>query len=366
MTESIAFVGPVNLGPYHLARYNALADLGVDLTVICCPIGEYQRPWRFDQGAVNFRILRPFEDTKARGASGLSAGVSEAFSRIEPDVVISIGYASKFAWAFGLACRARGIPNLLLLIGNRNAKQRSALFRAGRFAVCKSLFSGALVPGVRGAEFAYSLGMPWGSVWHVGNCVDNTHFQREQGGVDRKANRHFLYVGRVSPEKNLRCLLNAFRAYRQEGGSWGLQIVGDGPALQELRDSRSSTDVRWRGWVDYETLPKTLSAASALVLPSAYEPWGLVINEALAAGLPVIVSDSCGCAPDLCREGVNGFRFDPASESELSRALKRVADLGEAELARFGEASAQIVRAYGVTDWAQKILGAVRSLLREE
>jgi glycosyltransferase involved in cell wall biosynthesis len=101
------------------------------------------------------------------------------------------------------------------------------------------------------------------------------------------------------------------------------------------------------GFKQYPELPNYYGLASAFVLPSISETWGLVVNEAMASGLPVLVSDRCGCAPDLVRDGTNGFTFDPYSVEEIASAMLRVWKMEDGELKRMGAESSRIIAAWG-------------------
>jgi 1,2-diacylglycerol 3-alpha-glucosyltransferase len=95
-------------------------------------------------------------------------------------------------------------------------------------------------------------------------------------------------------------------------------------------------------------------------LPSVSEPWGLVVNEAMACNLPVIVSNRCGCVDDLVEPGANGFIFDPACPDELTACLQRVGRLSETELARMGQRSAEIIARYSLETWASEVARLAR------
>jgi glycosyltransferase involved in cell wall biosynthesis len=139
--------------------------------------------------------------------------------------------------------------------------------------------------------------------------------------------RNFIFVGRLAAEKNLRLLLRAFGRLQQstpEAASWGLLLVGDGPekeALQQFVHDNKIGQVTFAGGYPWHRVPKWLAKSQVLVLPSTSEPWGLVVNEAMVCGLPVIVSERCGCAIDLVVHGQNGLVFDPYNQQELEQAL---------------------------------------------
>jgi glycosyltransferase involved in cell wall biosynthesis len=134
----------------------------------------------------------------------------------------------------------------------------------------------------------------------------------------------FVYVGRLEPHKGVPDLLAAFQRLAA-GRPAQLAIVGDGSLQGLAREAeRDVPGVRTLGRLADEALLDAYSAADALVLPSLFEPWGLVVNEAMAAGLPVIASDRVGCAPDLVCAGETGLLFPAGDVDALRNAMQRL------------------------------------------
>jgi glycosyltransferase involved in cell wall biosynthesis len=211
-------------------------------------------------------------------------------------------------------------------------------------------FDGALAAGAVHAEYMVSLGMAQERVAVVGGCVDNQFFAF-RAVRPAAAQPYFLYVGRFVPQKNLPMLLEAYRRYRKTcKDAWELVLVGAGPEEVRLRGIEG---VRLDGLKQVNELPASYAGAGCFVLPSLSEPWGLVVNEAMASGLPVLVSRRCGCATDLVREGENGFLFDPARPEELARLMEMVAT-GAVNRAALGAASRQIVSGFTVERFAAR------------
>ena len=186
---------------------------------------------------------------------------------------------------------------------------------------------------------------------------------------------YFLASARFIAKKNLFTLLRAYAVYRKReslvtgpSSLWSLVLLGDGPLKSELRDLISDLDLQdcvlLPGFQQYGELPRYYAGANAFVHASTTEQWGLVVNEAMASGLPLIVSNRCGCAPDLVREGVNGFAFDPTDQEQLSDCLHRMASLSCEERERFGAASVEIVSRFGVERFADGLLRAVQLAVR--
>jgi 1,2-diacylglycerol 3-alpha-glucosyltransferase len=207
--------------------------------------------------------------------------------------------------------------------------------------------------------------MPDESLFSGNNVVDNEYFacgaatalaKQEMPEIGpgirldgRWLKRYFLASARFIPAKNLPRLLDAYAAYRNyaEASSvepWPLVLLGDGTLRSELEVKRRAlgldAHVHMPGFKQYESLPQYYGMAGAFVLASAMEPWGLVVNEAMASGLPVIVSRRCGCADELVRNGVNGYVIDPAELQSIVDAMWRIhshenlASLGAASAAR--------------------------------
>jgi glycosyltransferase involved in cell wall biosynthesis len=139
----------------------------------------------------------------------------------------------------------------------------------------------------------------------------------------------FLYVGRVSKEKNLDLLLETFVELRREGADAELLIVGDGPYLTTLIDRYRRPDVIFTGFLEGETLAAAYASADVFVFPSTTDTFGNVVLEAQASGLPVIVSNRGG-PPEIVSDGESGMIFDAAEPGSLKRVMRRL--LTHAEL----------------------------------
>lgn len=134
--------------------------------------------------------------------------------------------------------------------------------------------------------------------------------------------KNFIYVGRLSEEKNLRFLIKFFN--RQP--SLNLNIVGYGYQENELKEM-ACDNIRFLGTIDNKDLPAVYQNNDVFILPSKNEPWGLVVEEALNNGLPVLLSDRVGCAEEILVEGCNGYSFKHDDEVSLENAIKRIREI---------------------------------------
>jgi glycosyltransferase involved in cell wall biosynthesis len=153
---------------------------------------------------------------------------------------------------------------------------------------------------------------------------------------DAKASMKFLYVGRLSSEKGLYDLLEAFGNVREQMPDARLDIVGPGVLANELkrraRELGLESAVTFLGAKSPDDIGRLLLDSDALVLPSHREPWGLVVNEALSYGCPVVVSNICGCVPELVHDGVTGYSFPVGDVRALCTAMTSVARLSKERL----------------------------------
>jgi len=149
----------------------------------------------------------------------------------------------------------------------------------------------------------------------------------------------FLYAGRLAPVKNISELARAYRLYRaQIEKPWSLRVAGTGPLADELN---GVPGVELLGFVQPNDLPGVMRSARCLVLPSLFEPWGVVVQEAAAAGLPVIASHNCGAATRYIHDGVNGYIVPPRAD-EIAAAMVRISRATETEMLDMSRAGVQL------------------------
>jgi glycosyltransferase involved in cell wall biosynthesis len=245
--------------------------------------------------------------------------------------------------------------------------RRHILVERTKAILIRTLFDRAIVAGRRAEKYITALGMPVSRVRQCYDVVDNQHFADVVTQLQRTSNAHahglqdgyFLYVGRLAPEKNVGALIDAFAIYRRAGGARSLVIVGDGPLSADLRHRANAEHlqevIQFAGRKGYTQLAPYYAFAECLVLPSLREPWGLVVNEAMASGLPAIISRVCGCCDDLIVPGLTGFHFDPNSPRDLAELLLSYSRLGPEERCRMGLRAADKVRRFSLDQWAANV-----------
>ncbi|MHB8643719.1 MAG: glycosyltransferase family 4 protein [Gaiellaceae bacterium] len=344
--------------PYRIPLFNALAATkDVDLRVLFLSERDprrqypvYEEEFRFDR-----RVLSG-AGAVARGRwVMLSRGAGRELDEFDPDIVLLGGWNQPAFWTGLRWARRHGRP-VVLWVESTLHDERSGSFvleRLKRRAVGTA--SGFLVPGRAALEYVESLGVSPERIVIAPNAVDLSIFSVEVDRHDRDECT-FLYVGRLSAEKGLDVLLRAF-----EHVPGRLLIAGSGPQEAELRAATNGR-VQLLGQVAREDLPALYAQADCFVLPSRSEPWGMVLNEAAAAGLPLVASEAAGAGYDLIEDGVNGYRVPVDNTEALAGALTKVAR-DPVWRVRAGERSRELTAGYTGDAWAEAVGDMVKLFL---
>ena len=156
------------------------------------------------------------------------------------------------------------------------------------------------------------------------SCIDNQFFKVK--GEKKLDNKVIICVARLVPVKNIDNLLKAWQLVEQKNTDYKLVIIGDGPLFSDLNKLKNDLNLKnaaFVGTIANNDLPAHFSGADAFILPSLSESWGLVINEAMAGGLPLLSSCNVNANQSLLNEGINGFSFDPLDLISMSDAILR-------------------------------------------
>jgi glycosyltransferase involved in cell wall biosynthesis len=284
----------------------------------------------------------------------------KAVRKFKPDVVNLTGYYDIASWIILFYCKLLGIKTILSnesTLGDHIRGGIKEKFKS--FIICQ--FDGYFNFGTRSAEYLITLGAKPEQLLVQRNCVDNKRlkelFDNAKRLVISKEQKSFIFIGRLIPFKNLPSFMEALEEVNaQVANPWGLIILGEGEQKTELqqRSTGLSYPVTFINGVSWEEIPTYLAQADALVLPSYSEPWGLVVNEAMACGMPVLVSEKCGCAIDLVKEGINGFTFNPTNREDIKRALLEIMNQN-LDLNNLGQQSINIIKDYSSENVAKEM-----------
>jgi len=346
--------------PYHVARFRGLQSApslsdGVVGIELVGGVGVHKGlKFREDLPAdLPIETLMPNTSWGDADKLALSRMLWKRLSELDPEVVLVPGYYTLPAVVAAVWARAHRRRSVLMTESTAADHKRSWWKELPKRLALRTLFSWAVTGGRAHVAYLRHLGFRADRIVGCYDVVDNEMFRAgvsalRSGSVAHPApSPYFLYVGRLAAEKNIAGLLASWVQYRERGGTWPLVLCGDGPERAVLQAAAAATphaaDVYFPGLKSSRELLPFYAGAGCFVLPSTREPWGLVVNEAMASGLPVLVSNRCGCALDVVAEGRNGFTFDPAAPQELTRLLLAMDALSPGERSRMGESSAEII-----------------------
>jgi len=310
-------------------------------------------------------------------------GFASRLQRSRFDALWVHGYARWVNWTAMVCAKARGLAVLVRDEATSFSTQRSLIRRHEKrvfFAALSRLASAFLAIGSANRDYYLAHGIPPERIFLMPYCVDNAFFadRARQARASRPRLRRdlcldagrpvILYASKFEPRKRPRDLLLAYERLvsRSEAAVKPfLLFLGNGELRNSLEAevrSKGLDAVKFLGFRNQSELPAFYDLADVFVLPSTSEPWGLVVNEVMAAGKPVVVSDQVGCARDLITNGLNGFIFPAGDVDALAEALKRVlADPDRA--ARMGMASSEIIANWSFSDDVSGLRGALRATL---
>ena len=328
--------------PYRAPLFDRIAAReDIDLTVVYAARTVAGRTWSvgLDHPAVFLSGVRvPFAGRLLRHDYPVTPGVAGALRRSRPDVVVVSGWSTFASQAAIAWSRARRVP-YVLLVESHDLGPRAGWRRAVKSTIVPQLVRGAanvLVVVSAARDSIVARGASPQQVRVFANTVDVPQWIERADRLTRGARENVvvLSVGRAVPEKGFDVLEAACAAAGVE-----LQTVAGGLSQEELAQRYVDADV--------------------FALLSRHETWGVVVNEAAASGLPLVLSDRVGAAHDLLRDGENGFVVPPDDVPAATAALRQLA--ADPELRRrMGERSRELVRAWGYEPSVESFVAAVR------
>jgi 1,2-diacylglycerol 3-alpha-glucosyltransferase len=357
-------------GPYHHARAAAL-QAALPGRVVPVQIAGETSTYAWETGSAPL----------CEGLQTLRAGTSEQakplpvflaarrfFQREKIRAVFLPSYAPAAEFALFLAAKSLGLYTVMMNESHAGTERAKGLAKFVKRLIVKQ-FDAGLVGGTPQKRHFANLGIPADRLFTGYDAIDNAYFtaasdaaRAEEPAVRAKLqlpDRYFLSLGRLVEKKNLETLLRAYALFRESSAEpVDLVIVGSGPLEEELR-GKAGAGVKFHGFRQISENPAFYAFAEAFILPSLWEEWGLVVNEAMACGIPVLVSNTVGSAEDLVEPGANGWTFNPGSPEELSRHLAALA-ADPALRARLGARSREIVANWDCANFARQALKALR------
>jgi len=366
-----------NFGAYHIARLAAAAsEMNILAVEVTSKSAEYE--WQAPSIPDNLEYVRLLDIADAGSKAVLSERYAQRVAHWKPDAIALPGWSSSAALAGAKWAAGKGISAILMSESNAADVARNSLSELTKRKIV-SFFQAGLCGGSLARSYLIELGLSRDRIFVGYDVVDNGYFAKGAAQV-RSANsmpgsidprwwrQYFLAIARFVPKKNLINLIDAYARYRAAAGpaAWPLVILGDGPLRGDLEGRRAElgleASVVMPGFKQYDELPLYYGSAGVYVQASTTEQWGLVVNEAMASGLPVLVSNRCGCTPDLVEVGHNGYTFDPNNLDVLARKMLEMASEG-CNLAAMGNASTSIIANWSPHTFAVGLRKAAQAAL---
>lgn len=363
---SLLKAGNMDMIVIHVALVSRMHELMKD----ACDLTLYTYPYHmlFNK---NFEAITMFQK---------NLSIFKEIWKFRPKALIITGYYDLSFFMAVLVAKIIKIKVIAIIDSTRYNKPKISfkeIYKKLFLGFCNAIFC----PGSEAKEYVKRWGVAEENIFIVNLTPDFSTLEKlwleardKKEELRKEYNfkpHNFLYVGRLSSEKNLEILLKAFYQIKKNDNkaeSWGLIIVGGGQKeteLKRLAKQLNLSDVYFLGIKPWKILPVFYSLSDVFILPSSYDTWGVVVNEAMICGLPVIVSNRCGSAYDLVEEGKNGFTFSPNNVNELVDIMLKFID-EEVSGYEMGQISRDIIKNYTPENSAREMFKGINFVLGGE
>ena len=349
--KHIAFLAP-ELAGYTAACQCKLKELfAVELLVIHWPIAK--------EAPFQDTIFSHIDHRYDKGNLSLKKMIA-LLKEFNPQAIVISGWMDKDYLKIAKAMRRQGIP---VIAGCDTQWKGSIRQRIGQLIAPFYLHPSIDVmwaTGERQKKLVRRLGYRNERCWTGYYACDWEKFRIHATRSYSKARKAFFYVGRYIPRKGIDLLVEAYQQYRQKSKDpWELWTAGTGSEAHLLEGIEGIKNL---GFTQPNQLPGILQEVGAFVLPSRVEPWGVVVQEAAAAGLPLICSDACGASDHLLKHNSNGFLFENGNVEQLSDSLVKIASLSSEKWENMSQLSFELSKQYTPEIWAKTLIEGVIKL----
>jgi glycosyltransferase involved in cell wall biosynthesis len=345
------------LPPYRVPLYERLAKIpGLQFQFIFCTEREPNRHWQHDNLGFEPVFLKQRFIKKSGRVIHNNPDVLTALRRFSPSAVITTGFNPTHLYAFAYA-QVKRIPHIAMTDGTFQSEYSlGRLHRTVRSIVYAR--SRAFIHASEGGRKLYdSYGIDLRRCFRSCLCVDNAAFAA--GTAEREFD--FIFCGRLEAVKNpVFAFKVAVATARKLGRQVSILFVGNGDQDALLRDEAARhaqlVRVEFKGFMPHRDLPSVYRSARLFLFPTLWDPWGVVVNEACASGLPCIVSPNSGAGGELVRSGRNGFVCEFDVDVWAERAALLLTDARK--YAEFSRNAERIVNGYNYESAATGVVQA--------
>lgn len=363
------------IAPYKVALFNELFKLIPNLEVIFVAEKEKRRDWNIDYTKIKFPYTLLFKGSIDNiNIYMIAKKTWDILENIRPETSIICDYSNIYGW-IALFWAKKNKNNLVFWLASTFDDKNHFFPKEQIKHFFLKYFHLHLAPGKKTKQYLEYMKVDDSKIITTGYGVENSYYLQEYDkhknilkenlNKDICTNKNFLFVGRLSPEKNIIPLLRVFKTVCHLDKNWGLLILGNGPLKSEIESYILANNLDKRvhliGFVQQDEIVKYYSFSDVFILPSTSEPWGLVVNEAMLCSMPVIISNRCGCEPELVKEGVNGFSFNPFDILKLQQLLEGFIN-AQYDIKLMGRESLRIVKQHSPEIIATTITNRLHNL----
>ncbi len=336
------------IAEYFLAGIRALTEKNTEVHIVKYPVNS-EAPFKFQ----NTENILFYERNNYNKKSLLTL-----IKKINPQIIIVSGWKDP-AYLKAAAVFKKVIPVILTFDNHWNGtiKQYFAVFASPLFL--KTRFSYVWVPSNVQKKYARKLGYKEKNIFTGFYSADTSLFSRfyEQFKEQKSSKypKNLLFVGRYIKEKSISLLWEAFSELQKEGFGINSKLicVGTGKLFEQRMQH---PNIKHLGFIQPKDMGPIISETGIFVLPSKFEPWGVVIHEMAAAGYPLICSEKIGAGKTFLDNGKNGFFFRSENKEDLKRALKKIMSLPPERLFEMGNISQIKSQQLSPEKWADTVL----------
>jgi glycosyltransferase involved in cell wall biosynthesis len=336
------------LAEYVLACCNQLATQG-EVHIVRWPVNK-EAPFEFSFNQ-NLKIYNKNDYNFQE--------LQKLVNHIKPDVIICSGWIDKDYLKITKSYFKK-IPTIMTCDTQWRGdfKQRLASI-ISRFTLMR-IFSHAWVPGEIQKKYVMHLGFKPNNIAKGFYSCDLEHFNHlylnQKNDKETNFPKRFLYVGRYYDFKGVNELWQAFAELQNEmPNEWELWCLGTGDIVPFQHH-----DIKHYGFVQPKLLENYTAQTGVFILPSRYEPWGVVVHEYAACGFPLLLSNKIGAKEQFLKSGENGFEFEPNNKEAIKTALKKIISLPQSELIKMSQTSHQLAQSVSPAIWMENLLKLIK------
>lgn len=272
----------------------------------------------------------------------------------QPEAIFSGGWGYA---PFRKVCKQykKRIPVLIGFDNWWTGDVKQQLLSLGSPFTIQRYYNCCFVPGEPQKTFAKKLGFSEELIHTGAYCCDSNLYLKISSSLESKRNsfpKRFLFVGRYEKVKGIDHLWDAFLAFKKDHPEWELWCAGKGSITP-----REAEGIKHFGFVQPKELEELIAQTGIFVLPSTFEPWGVVIHEMAIAGMPQISTPEVGAAARFIQEGENGFIVPSGSTESIKNAMYQFAEMSVEAQFEMGAKSKTIGTSYTTKHWAENLLG---------